>query len=76
MLTLLVSGPPVILSLLVGLVVALLQAVTQIQEPSLTFVPKVIVVFGTLAVMGAGLGESLATFGRVCFEGFAATMGR
>lgn len=76
MLTLLISGPPVLFSLIVGLVIALFQAVTQVQEQSLTFVPKVIVVFGTLAIMGASLGEAMAAFGRICFEGFATVVGR
>ena len=75
MLTLLISGPPVLFSLLVGLLIALFQAVTQVQAQSLTFVPKVIVVFGTLAVMGASLGEAMAQFGQLCFEGFAAVVG-
>lgn len=74
--TLLISGPPTIFSLLVGLFVALFQAVTQIQEQSLTFIPKVIVVFGTLAIMGPVLGSAMATFARVCFEGFALVVGR
>lgn len=76
MLTLLISGPPVLFSLLVGLVIALFQAVTQVQEQSLTFVPKVIVVFGTLAIMGPRLGEAMAAFGQICFEGFATVVGR
>jgi flagellar biosynthetic protein FliQ len=76
MLTLLVSGPPVLFSLMVGLLIALFQAVTQIQEQSLTFVPKVLVVFGTLAIMGPWLGSSMAQFARVCFEGFATLVGR
>ncbi len=76
LLTLVISGPPVLISLLVGLMIALFQAVTQIQEQSLTFVPKVVIVFGVLAVMGPSLGGSLAQFGRVCFEGFATVVGR
>ncbi|MEQ8273148.1 MAG: flagellar biosynthetic protein FliQ [Deltaproteobacteria bacterium] len=75
LLTLVISGPPVLFSLLVGLIIALFQAVTQVQEQSLTFVPKVIVVFGTLAVMGQTLGSSMAQFGRMCFEGFATVIG-
>ena len=48
--TLLASLPSVALGLLAGLVVAVIQAVTQIQEQTLTFVPKMIVV---LLVLGA-----------------------
>lgn len=76
LLTLVVSGPPVLISLIVGLMIALFQAVTQIQEQSLTFVPKVIVVFGTLALLGPWLGSAMAEFGRLCFEGFATVVGR
>ena len=76
LLVLIVSGPPVVLSLMVGLIVALFQAITQIQEQSLTFVPKVIVVFGVLAILGPWLGSALAEFARMCFEGFATVVGR
>ena len=76
LLVLVVSGPPVVFSLMIGLLVALFQAVTQIQEQSLTFVPKVIVVFGVLAIMGPTLGSAMAEFGRICFEGFAHVIGR
>ncbi len=75
LLTLVISGPPVVFSLLVGLLIALFQAVTQVQEQSLTFVPKVIVVFGTLAILGPSLGHTMATFGKICFEGFATVIG-
>lgn len=43
--TLLVSGPMLGLSLLVGLVISAFQAMTQINEATLTFVPKIIAVF-------------------------------
>lgn len=75
LLTLVISGPPVVFSLLVGLIIALFQAVTQVQEQSLTFVPKVIVVFGTLAILGQTLASSMAEFARMCFEGFATVVG-
>ncbi|MBV8153999.1 MAG: flagellar biosynthesis protein FliQ [Candidatus Eremiobacteraeota bacterium] len=41
--TLLVSAPVLILSMLVGLIVSVFQAVTQIQEPTLAFIPKILV---------------------------------
>ena len=76
LLTLIVSGPPVLASTAVGLMIALFQAVTQIQEQSLTFVPKIIVIFGVLAIFGPLLGGAVAQFGRSCFEGFAMVIGR
>lgn len=68
--TLVVCGPPIGLSMLVGLIVSLFQAVTQIQEQTLTFVPKMIVIFATLAALGPWLGSTMLRFCELCFEGF------
>lgn len=46
-----IALPPLVAALLVGLVISILQAATQVQEQSLTFVPKIIAVFLTLAIM-------------------------
>ena len=64
------------MSLFVGLLISLFQAVTQIQEQTLTFVPKLVIVFGILAALGPWLGSSMAEFGRMCFEGFPLVVGR
>lgn len=45
---LLVAAPPLLTGLAVGLVISILQTITQIQESTLTFVPKVLLVFGSL----------------------------
>jgi flagellar biosynthesis protein FliQ len=45
-----VSGPVLILALLVGLSVSLFQALTQMQEMTLTFVPKALVIFVSLLI--------------------------
>ncbi|HHW43957.1 flagellar biosynthesis protein FliQ [Desulfofundulus thermobenzoicus] len=50
MMILILSLPTLAVSLLVGLVISILQATTQVQEQSLTFVPKIIAVFLVLAV--------------------------
>lgn len=68
--TLVVCGPPIVLSMIVGLIISLFQAVTQIQEQTLTFVPKAIIIFGSLAALGPWLGKTLLRFTQVCFEGF------
>ncbi|MCB9654315.1 MAG: flagellar biosynthetic protein FliQ [Deltaproteobacteria bacterium] len=73
---LIISGPPILFSLSVGLMISLFQAVTQIQEQSLTFVPKLIVVFGTLAILGPTLASMMADFARICLDGFASVVGR
>jgi len=46
-----IGAPPMLLGLLVGVIIALFQALTQIQEMTLVFVPKIIVVFLTIAVL-------------------------
>jgi flagellar biosynthetic protein FliQ len=43
-----ISAPVMLVSLLVGLIIALFQALTQIQEMTLTFVPKILAIFLTL----------------------------
>lgn len=55
-----VSGPLMIVGLVVGVAIALFQALTQIQEMTLVFIPKIIAIFLTLIVslpfMGSALG--------------------
>ena len=57
-----VAGPVVGAAMLVGLVVALFQALTQIQELTLTFVPKIITVFGVTALMASFIGAQIFAF--------------
>jgi flagellar biosynthesis protein FliQ len=51
------SGPAVAAAMVVGVVIALLQALTQVQEATLTFVPKIIAIFVAL-VLGAPFAGS------------------
>ena len=55
---LIIASPLLISALVVGLVIAILQATTSIQEQTLTFVPKIIAIMGMLAFLG-GLGFSI-----------------
>jgi flagellar biosynthesis protein FliQ len=59
---LIVSSPVLLVSLVVGLVISLFQAVTQIQEFTLTFVPKIIAVFITLFLLFPWIARTLMTF--------------
>ncbi|MGI6413525.1 MAG: flagellar biosynthesis protein FliQ [Syntrophomonadaceae bacterium] len=52
MVALVLAAPALGLSLLTGLAISVLQAVTQIQEQTLTFVPKIVVVFLSFVVCG------------------------
>jgi flagellar biosynthetic protein FliQ len=57
-----VSGPLMLISLAVGLVISIVQAVTQIQEVTLTFVPKIVVMFVALLVLLPFMLSALAGF--------------
>ncbi|NOY92949.1 MAG: flagellar biosynthesis protein FliQ [Deltaproteobacteria bacterium] len=61
-LVLLISAPALGVSLIVGFTVGLLQAVTQVQEQTLSFVPKLIAVAAALAVGGGFMGGELMRF--------------
>ena len=60
--TLLVSAPMLIIGLLVGLAVSVFSAVTQIQEMTLTFVPKIVAVFMMLLITMPWVIEKLTTY--------------
>ena len=66
-LALLLSAPPLIASMVTGFVVGLLQAATQIQDQTLSFVPKLVVVLVVLVAMGPVLGASLVRFSQALF---------
>mgnify|MGYP001821475854 CR=1 FL=1 len=70
-LVLLVSAPPVLASMFIGLLVSVFQATTSIQEQTLTFVPKLIGVFGSLVIAGPWIGQQLVRFTRILFETIA-----
>ena len=70
LLVLVISGPPIVISMLVGIVISLFQAVTQIQEQTLTFVPKMLIIFGVLAALGPWLGAQLLRFTEMCLGSF------
>jgi flagellar biosynthetic protein FliQ len=57
-----ISGPLLLLSLVVGLGVSIFQATTQIQEPTLTFVPKIIAVFAGILIFGGWMLNTLVQF--------------
>jgi flagellar biosynthetic protein FliQ len=59
---LLLSGPMLIVSLVVGFIVALLQTVTSIQEQTLSFVPKAVAVFGSIILLGPWLLATMVGF--------------
>lgn len=62
MLTIEISAPTLLVGLIVGVAIALVQALTQIQEMTLVFVPKILAIFLTLFVVLPGMGTSLVIF--------------
>ena len=69
-LTLILSAPAVMIALIVGLLISLVQATTQIQEQTLTFVPKLVGVFLILALTGPWLMSQMIAFTKALLEGF------
>jgi flagellar biosynthesis protein FliQ len=59
LMTLMLSAPMLLVALVVGLIVSVFQALTQINEATLAFVPKILAVFAALAVAGPWLIQSL-----------------
>ena len=70
MVTLVIIGPILGIGMVVGLVISLVQAVTQIQEQTLSFAPKVVIVFGVLALAGSWIGTQLLRFTFHVFDRF------
>jgi flagellar biosynthetic protein FliQ len=58
----LVAGPVMIVGLLVGVVIALFQALTQIQEMTLVFVPKILAIFVTILISLPFMSQVLESF--------------
>ena len=65
---LIISGPILLVSVIVGLAISILQATTSIQEQTLTFVPKILAMLGVLLLLGPWLGGSMIEFTRQLFE--------
>jgi type III secretion HrpO family protein len=62
LLILILSGPPILISMVLGLLVAIFQAATQIQEQTLSFTVKLIAVILTLLFTGGWLGGQMLQF--------------
>jgi flagellar biosynthetic protein FliQ len=69
-----VAGPFLVVVLAVGVVVGLLQSVTQLQEQALSFVPKLVGAGIVIAVSGNWMLQSLVTFGHELMAGIPALL--
>lgn len=70
MLVMILSMPPIVVASLVGIVVSLLQALTQVQEQTLSFAVKLIAVAITIAAMAGILGAEMLNFTQGLFDNF------
>lgn len=62
------SGPVVLIAMGVGVIIAFIQALTQVQEMTLTFVPKIITVLVTAAISAPFVGAQISSFTNVVFQ--------
>jgi flagellar biosynthesis protein FliQ len=62
------GGPPLMVALVVGLVISLLQAITQIHEVTVAFVPKVLAIGLTLLLMGPFMLATLSSYAHLLFD--------
>ncbi len=60
--TLLISSPMLLGALLMGILVSLFQAVTQINEQTLSFIPKIIVIVGAMVICAPWMSDTLTDF--------------
>ena len=71
LLVLLLSAGPMLASLIVGFGVSIFQATTQIQEQTLTYVPKLVAVFISVAILGPWMLHQAVHFTQVLFNSIA-----
>ena len=65
------GGPIMLAGLAIGLIIAVFQTLTSIQEMTLTFVPKIIVIFGAIILFMPFMMNAIMEFTRVLFDRIA-----
>ncbi|GAA0417476.1 flagellar biosynthesis protein FliQ [Massilia aurea] len=73
--TLMVSAPLLLVALIVGLIISIFQAATQINEATLSFIPKLVGVFVTLVVAGPWMLSVMLDYMRQVFTGIPGLIG-
>lgn len=56
------AGPVLVISMVIGILISILQAATQIHEQTITFVPKLVVIGLILLIMGSNMMDTLCEF--------------
>ena len=67
LLIMVLSAPAMLTAMTIGLIISLFQAVTQVQEQTLTFVPKIVATFVVIAVTGPWMLATLIRFAQAVF---------
>ncbi|MDI6839214.1 flagellar biosynthesis protein FliQ [Ciceribacter thiooxidans] len=62
------SGPAVLAAMVVGVTIALIQALTQVQEMTLTFVPKIVTILIVIGISAPFVGGQIALFSNLVFS--------
>lgn len=70
--TLMIAAPMLLTALAIGLIVSIFQAATQINEATLTFIPKLVGVFLALIIAGPWMLEVMIDYMRLMFSGIPA----
>jgi flagellar biosynthetic protein FliQ len=70
------AGPPLLVGLIVGVVVSLLQTIMQVNEATVTFVPKVLAIGAVLALTGPFIVITLTNYSHVIFDQLVAVGGQ
>lgn len=70
--TLLVAGPMLLVVLIIGLMVSIFQAATQINEATLSFIPKLVGVFATLVIAGPWMLTTMVDYMHLVFTSIPA----
>ena len=65
---LIASGPAVLVAMIVGVLIAFVQALTQIQEMTLTFVPKIVAILVTIGITAPFIGAQINLFATMVFS--------
>ncbi len=75
MVTLMIAAPMLITALLTGLIVSIFQAATQINEMTLTFVPKIVMMFVVMVVAGPWMLTTITDYVHRLFEAIPGLIG-
>ena len=60
--TLMISAPMLVGALFMGILVSIFQAVTQINEQTLSFIPKIVVILGAMVIFAPWMSDTLTSF--------------